>query len=87
MYNVYNSFSGDSDEISFTVDDIITNIEMIDDGWANGTIAGARGMFPISYIEFIETASPTKPTRRSTGGASRPPPPQSAPPPAPVQVM
>ena len=50
------------DELSFSMDDIISNIEMIDEGWAHGSFNGKRGMFPITYVEVIE-ASPSKPSR------------------------
>ena len=43
--------------------DLISQIEMIDDGWANGSINGKTGMFPIGYVEIIEEQSPSKPVR------------------------
>ncbi|XP_060780055.1 src substrate cortactin-like isoform X1 [Neoarius graeffei] len=39
------------DEISFDPDDIITNIEMIDEGWWRGVCRGAYGLFPANYVE------------------------------------
>ena len=39
------------DEISFDPDDIITNIEMIDEGWWRGVCGGAYGLFPANYVE------------------------------------
>ena len=57
--------AGDSDEISFQVDDVITAIQAIDDGWATGTIGGTTGMFPLGYVELVEerVKSPPKPSR------------------------
>lgn len=40
------------DEISFDPDDIITNIEMIDDGWWRGLCGGRFGLFPANYVEL-----------------------------------
>lgn len=40
------------DEISFDPDDIITNIEMIDDGWWRGLCKGRYGLFPANYVEL-----------------------------------
>jgi len=39
------------DEISFDPDDVITNIEMIDEGWWRGVCRGAYGLFPANYVE------------------------------------
>uniref|UniRef100_A0A8C8DXV8 Cortactin n=1 Tax=Oryzias sinensis TaxID=183150 RepID=A0A8C8DXV8_9TELE len=43
--------SAGDDEISFDPDDIITNIEMIDEGWWRGVCRGAYGLFPANYVE------------------------------------
>lgn len=40
------------DEISFDPDDVITNIEMIDDGWWRGLCKGRFGLFPANYVEL-----------------------------------
>ncbi len=46
--------SADDTEISFDPDEIITGIEMIDDGWWRGYgSAGRFGMFPANYVELI----------------------------------
>uniref|UniRef100_A0A672K2E7 Cortactin n=1 Tax=Sinocyclocheilus grahami TaxID=75366 RepID=A0A672K2E7_SINGR len=39
------------DEISFDPDDVITNIEMIDEGWWRGVCRGTYGLFPANYVE------------------------------------
>ncbi|XP_032361415.1 src substrate protein p85-like isoform X2 [Etheostoma spectabile] len=42
------------DEISFNPDDVITNIEMIDEGWWKGHCHGRVGLFPASYVQLME---------------------------------
>ncbi|XP_048013018.1 src substrate protein p85-like isoform X5 [Megalobrama amblycephala] len=42
-----------SDEISFMPDDIITNIEMVDEGWWKGTCHGRTGLFPATFVELM----------------------------------
>jgi Variant SH3 domain len=45
---------GEENEITFDPDDVITNIEMIDEGWWIGTAPdGRRGMFPSNYVELF----------------------------------
>uniref|UniRef100_A0A3Q1BTJ7 SH3 domain-containing protein n=1 Tax=Amphiprion ocellaris TaxID=80972 RepID=A0A3Q1BTJ7_AMPOC len=41
------------DEISFNPDDVITNIEMIDEGWWKGQCHGCIGLFPAAYVELM----------------------------------
>ncbi|GCB77404.1 hypothetical protein scyTo_0016678, partial [Scyliorhinus torazame] len=41
-----------SDEISFDPEDIITNIEMIDEGWWQGQCHGKTGVFPANYVKL-----------------------------------
>lgn len=44
----------DDTEISFDPDDVITGIEMIDEGWWRGYGPdGHFGMFPANYVEVI----------------------------------
>lgn len=45
----------DDGEITFDVDEIITDIEKIDDGWWSGTreLDGTTGIFPANYVELI----------------------------------
>ncbi|XP_053615423.1 src substrate cortactin [Plodia interpunctella] len=40
------------DEISFDPDDLITNIQMIDEGWWQGLCKGAYGLFPANYVQL-----------------------------------
>jgi len=39
------------DEISFDPNDIISNIEMVDEGWWIGEAHGRFGLFPANYVE------------------------------------
>lgn len=41
------------DEISFNPDDIITHIEMIDEGWWKGQCNGHVGLFPAVYVQLL----------------------------------
>ncbi|XP_049733591.1 hematopoietic lineage cell-specific protein isoform X3 [Elephas maximus indicus] len=43
-----------SDEISFDPDDIITDIEMVDEGWWRGRCHGHFGLFPANYVKLLE---------------------------------
>eukprot|EP00062_Callorhinchus_milii_P025573 gi/632986698/ref/XP_007910382.1/ PREDICTED: drebrin-like protein isoform X1 [Callorhinchus milii] len=51
---LYDYQAADDTEISFDPDDIITNIEMIDEGWWRGFGRdGSFGMFPANYVELL----------------------------------
>merc|ERR1712212_1446672 len=39
------------DEISFDPNDVISNIEMVDEGWWIGECHGRFGLFPANYVE------------------------------------
>lgn len=43
----------EDDEISFAVDDMITDIEKIDAGWWKGQCKGRYGLFPANYVQLI----------------------------------
>uniref|UniRef100_H3C8Y3 SH3 domain-containing protein n=1 Tax=Tetraodon nigroviridis TaxID=99883 RepID=H3C8Y3_TETNG len=47
---LYDYQAAGDDEISFDPDDVITNIEMIDEGWWRG-VCRAYGLFPANYVE------------------------------------
>ncbi|XP_063167474.1 drebrin-like protein isoform X3 [Candoia aspera] len=52
---LYDYQAADDTEISFDPENIITNIEMIDEGWWRGYDPdGHFGMFPANYVELIE---------------------------------
>ncbi|CAG2256406.1 ABP1 [Mytilus edulis] len=52
---LYDYQATDDTEISFDPGDIITNVEMIDEGWWTGTgPSGHTGMFPANYVEVVE---------------------------------
>ncbi|XP_047655822.1 drebrin-like b isoform X6 [Tachysurus fulvidraco] len=51
---LYDYQAADNTEISFDPDDIITGIEMIDEGWWRGYAPdGHFGMFPANYVELL----------------------------------
>ncbi|KAL2099715.1 hypothetical protein ACEWY4_004109 [Coilia grayii] len=51
---LYDYQAADDTEITFDPDDIITGIEMIDDGWWRGyNPDGHYGMFPANYVELL----------------------------------
>lgn len=51
---LYDYQAADNTEISFDPDEIITGIEMIDEGWWRGYGPdGHFGMFPANYVELI----------------------------------
>ncbi|XP_016384410.1 drebrin-like protein [Sinocyclocheilus rhinocerous] len=51
---LYDYQAADDTEVSFDPDDIITGIEMIDEGWWRGyNPDGHFGMFPANYVELI----------------------------------
>ncbi|XP_008473198.1 src substrate cortactin [Diaphorina citri] len=49
---LYDYQASADDEISFDPDDIITNIEMIDEGWWRGYCHGQYGLFPANYVSL-----------------------------------
>ncbi|XP_063304594.1 drebrin-like protein isoform X1 [Pelobates fuscus] len=52
---LYDYQAADDTEISFDPDDLITHIEMIDEGWWRGYGPnGHYGMFPANYVELLE---------------------------------
>ncbi|NXX48835.1 DBNL protein, partial [Tricholaema leucomelas] len=52
---LYDYQAADDTEISFDPENIITNIEMIDEGWWRGLGPdGHFGMFPANYVELIQ---------------------------------
>ncbi|KAM4747949.1 src substrate cortactin-like [Rhinophrynus dorsalis] len=50
---IYDYEGGGDDEISFQPQDLITNIEMLDEGWWSGTCNGHHGLFPANYVELV----------------------------------
>ncbi|XP_062415540.1 src substrate protein p85-like isoform X1 [Pungitius pungitius] len=49
---IYDYQGEDDDEISFNPDDVITHIEMIDEGWWKGQCNGRVGLFPSAYVQL-----------------------------------
>lgn len=52
---LYDYEAQDSDEVSIIENDIILGVEILDEGWAMGTVerTGKRGMIPSNYIEEV----------------------------------
>jgi len=50
---IYDYEAQDSDEVSICENDIIFDVEILDEGWAMGTVqrTGKRGMIPSNYIQ------------------------------------
>lgn len=54
MFSNFLSSTADDTEISFDPDDIITEIDMLDEGWWRGSGPdGHYGLFPANYVELI----------------------------------
>jgi len=49
---LYDYQAADVDEITFDPDDVITHIEMIDEGWYRGRCRDKVGLFPANYVEL-----------------------------------
>lgn len=52
IMNINHAFAEASDEISFMPGDIITGVEMVDEGWWKGTCHGRTGLFPATFVEL-----------------------------------
>jgi len=50
---MYDYDAQDDDEVSFLENDVITNCQVVDEGWAIGVVqrTNLRGMIPSNYIE------------------------------------
>lgn len=50
---MYDYEAQDSDEVSINENDVILGVEILDEGWAMGTVqrTGQRGMIPSNYIQ------------------------------------
>lgn len=53
---LYDYEGGGDDEISFQPQELITDIDMLDEGWWCGTCEGRRGLFPANYVELQQAA-------------------------------
>ncbi|XP_069085581.1 src substrate cortactin-like [Pleurodeles waltl] len=51
---IYDYEGEGDDEISFDPKDVITNIEMVDEGWWRGFCNGKFGLFPANYVQLIQ---------------------------------
>lgn len=43
-----------NDELTLSVGDIITNVDIQDQGWWEGEVKGKRGVFPENFVEVIK---------------------------------
>lgn len=59
----YDYEAADGDEVSFVEGDILSNVTIVDDGWASGTVerTGESGMLPSNYIVKQEGAAAPAP--------------------------
>lgn len=55
---LYDYQAAADDEISFDPDDLITHIEMIDEGWWRGLCKNRYGLFPANYVQLQEQQNP-----------------------------
>ncbi len=46
------------DELSLTVGDIITILDMQDEGWWHGELNGKQGVFPENFVKLLEDRAP-----------------------------
>lgn len=51
---LYDYEAAESDEISFNPYEVITHIEMVDEGWWRGMCRGKVGLFPANYVKLNE---------------------------------
>lgn len=59
---LYDYQAAEGDELSFDVDDLITNIEKFDEGWYKGSITykdgrKKEGLFPANYVKLLNDSS------------------------------
>ena len=54
------------DELPLAVGQIITDVELVDDGWASGKLNGKTGMFPDNFVKIYKKpeAPPPLPDER-----------------------
>ena len=53
---VYAFDASSPDELSFQAGDIITSVQKVDDEWLMGEHAGSTGIFPSSFVVFMDDA-------------------------------
>ncbi|XP_032488954.1 SH3 domain-containing protein 19 isoform X2 [Phocoena sinus] len=51
---LYDFHGENEDELSFKAGDIITELESVDDDWMSGELMGKSGIFPKTYIQFLQ---------------------------------
>uniref|UniRef100_A0A8B9XGZ8 SH3 domain containing 19 n=1 Tax=Bos mutus grunniens TaxID=30521 RepID=A0A8B9XGZ8_BOSMU len=53
---LYDFHGENEDELSFKAGDIITELESVDDDWMSGELMGKSGIFPKTYIQFLQVS-------------------------------
>nr|XP_031320643.1 SH3 domain-containing protein 19 isoform X4 [Camelus dromedarius] len=53
---LYDFHGENEDELSFKAGDIITDLESVDDDWMSGELMGKSGIFPKTYIQFLQVS-------------------------------
>ncbi|XP_072831887.1 SH3 domain-containing protein 19 isoform X2 [Vicugna pacos] len=53
---LYDFHGENEDELSFKAGDIITDLESVDDDWMSGELMGRSGIFPKTYIQFLQVS-------------------------------
>ncbi|XP_033615844.1 SH3 domain-containing protein 19 [Fukomys damarensis] len=51
---LYDFHGENEDELSFKAGDVISELESVDDDWMSGEVMGKSGIFPRSYIQFLQ---------------------------------
>jgi len=51
---LYDYAATDADEISFQPNNMITDIQMVDEGWWQGACNGKYGLFPANYVQILQ---------------------------------
>lgn len=53
---LYDFHGENEDELSFKAGDIITELESVDDDWMSGELMGKSGIFPKTYVQFLQVS-------------------------------
>ncbi|XP_051013351.1 SH3 domain-containing protein 19 [Acomys russatus] len=53
---LYDFLGENEDELSFKAGDVITGLEPVDDDWMSGELVGRSGIFPKSYVQFLQAS-------------------------------
>nr|XP_021508627.1 SH3 domain-containing protein 19-like [Meriones unguiculatus] len=53
---LYDFLGENEDELSFKAGDVITELEPVDEAWVSGELKGRSGIFPRSYVQFLQVS-------------------------------